>query len=93
MAMNVVSEIHKLRERLSYDREALIHAVYALRDLPKDGPVLERDVKKWAKTANITNGLLCWARKLVGVVIQGHGANRANSEWSLAGGDGPEYAV
>ena len=69
LAQNVVDAVWSLRNRLSYDTDALVHAVYSLRALLADGPMRGDRVAEWARTANITHGLLFLARKLVGIVI------------------------
>jgi hypothetical protein len=69
LAMEVVTAVLALRERLSYSRESLQHAVGALRELLQAGPVRGNEIAAWARTANVSHGLLFLAAKLVGVVV------------------------
>jgi hypothetical protein len=69
LAMAVVEAILALRERLSYSRESLLHAVEALRQLLGGGPVPGNEIARWARNAGISWGLLFLAAKLVGVVV------------------------
>ena len=87
LAREVVNAIYELRQRLSYSREALLHAVYGLRELLKPGPMRGDKVKEWATKAGISTGLLHLARKLVGVVIHGSITGHLNQQcrWALPG--------
>jgi hypothetical protein len=63
------TSIWKLRERLTYDREQLTHAVYGLRALLADGPVPGKEVRRWLKKAGVSRSLAALARKILGVRI------------------------
>ena len=65
-AKRAAGEVWRLRERLTYDRDQLLYAVYGLRDLLKDGPVRVRDIRRWARNADISEGLLALAGNVVG---------------------------
>jgi hypothetical protein len=84
LARKVVYAIDSLRERLTYDREHLQHAVFGLRDLLAAGPVPGKEVRRWLRTAGVSRGLAALARRILGVVIRVQ-AGKSLEEWLLRG--------
>jgi hypothetical protein len=89
MCQGVVGAIFDLRQRLGYDRQALLDAVVGLRDLLRYWPRSGQEIARWAKDAGISRGLLFLARKLLGVEITGQGWLAKTCRWALPGRPAP----
>lgn len=88
-AKRAAEEVWRLRERLTYDRDQLQHAVYGLRELLKEGPLPGKEVRRWARNAHVSTGLLALASKILGVVQWSTPERGGRDMWSLDGRGSP----
>ncbi len=86
LARKAATAVWMLRERLTYDREQLQHAVYGLREQLLAGPQPAGEIRDWARRANVSRGLLALARRIVGVVQIGN-------QWQIGEPSGPDEIV
>jgi hypothetical protein len=84
LAVYAYDAVRKLRDRLTYSRDHLNHAVYGLRDLLKEGPVLGKYVRQWAKKAEVSRGLLALASKILDIGESGNGSGDGKVYWDYA---------
>jgi hypothetical protein len=92
MCLHAVAAIFDLRQRLSYDRQALLHAVNALREMLTERTHRGDEIREWARKANISRGLLFLVAKLVRVTVFGPGKLAKTALWRLTDNPSPRDA-